>query len=42
MKAKIVPLKPEQNEKLDLEICREILNAGEKKFSNEEVIPIRH
>jgi hypothetical protein len=41
MKTKIVPLKSGQDEKLDLETCRKILNAGDKKFSDEEVIRIR-
>lgn len=41
MKAKIVPLKPGQTEKLDLETCRKILNEGDKQYSDEEVIRIR-
>lgn len=41
MKAKIVPLKTGQTEKLDLETCRKILNAGDQQFSDEEVIRIR-
>jgi hypothetical protein len=41
MKTKIVPLKPEQIDKLDLETCRKILNAEDKKYSDEEVIRIR-
>jgi len=41
MKTKIVPLKPEQIDKLDLETCRKILNAVDKKYSDEEVIRIR-
>lgn len=41
MKANVIPVNPDINEKLDLETCRKILNAGDRKYSDEEIIRIR-
>ena len=41
MKANRIPVDPVKNEKLDLETCRKILNAGDKKYSDEEIIRMR-
>jgi hypothetical protein len=41
MKANVIPVNTDKKEKLDLETCKKILNAGDRKYSNEEVIRIR-
>jgi hypothetical protein len=40
MKANLIPVNSVKNEKLDLETCRKILNAGDRKYSDEEIIRI--
>jgi hypothetical protein len=41
MKANVIRITAIKNEKLDLETCRKILNAGNRKHSDEEVLRIR-
>ncbi len=41
MKTNVIPVNSDKNEKLDLEICRKILNAGDRKYSDEEIVRIR-
>ena len=43
MKNKIIPLKAksEENTKLDLDICKRILNVGENAYTDQEIIRIR-
>ena len=43
MKTKIITLKaePEENTKLDLDICKRILNVGENAYTDQEIIRIR-
>lgn len=42
MKATVIPVNSVKNEKLDLEPCRKILNAGDRKYSDEEIIRVRY
>ena len=41
MKTQISPINPVSNEELDLETCRKVVNAGDRKYSDEEVLRIR-
>jgi hypothetical protein len=48
MKAKVVPIKkkagtkPNESGRLSLDVCREILNRQDRKFTDEQVIRIRN
>jgi hypothetical protein len=41
MKTQMDPISPASYEKLDLETCKKVLNAGNKIYSDEEVLRIR-